>query len=366
MNRITEPLRDLLQALLRMLPWPTEPGLRVIGNPGRESPVLITCNYDLSVRRLTRAMRGLDAWLVVAPSRGINVWCAAAGGLFTTSQVVSALKTCGVEGRVQHRRAILPQLAATGVVASEVARRCGWKVRFGPVYAEDLPRYLQESDKNESMRRVRFGWRERAEMAVAWAFPASFVLGIGFAIARPAWLLPFVAQTWAMSLACFFVYDRMGRARWPILWAAATGCSLALVVAGGGAAAALATAAGSATLILAVLTYDFAGGTPIEGGSHFEARLWNVTLDPDRCRGVYSCWEVCPEACFVKNEETRKVELSYAARCVKCGACIVQCSQDALFFEDQAGRRIEPDTIRRYKLNLLGHRFDTGETVAAS
>jgi len=41
---------------------------------------------------------------------------------------------------VSHHRAILPQLAATGVMAHEVSRRCGWHVRFGPVYAEDLPR----------------------------------------------------------------------------------------------------------------------------------------------------------------------------------------------------------------------------------
>jgi hypothetical protein len=34
----------------------------------------------------------------------------------------------------------------------------------------------------------------------------------------------------------------------------------------------------------------------------------------------------------------------------------VQCPLDALAFEDAAGGRIEPDTIRRFKLNLLGRR----------
>ena len=141
-SRLVEGVLDVLQTALRMVPWPTEPGLRAVGNPGELSPVIVTCNYDLTVRRVARALDGVDAWLVVAPSQGINVWCAASGGHLGTHQVVTALKTSGVAERVRHRRAILPQLAATGVRAREVSRRCGWRTHFGPVYAEDLPRYL--------------------------------------------------------------------------------------------------------------------------------------------------------------------------------------------------------------------------------
>ena len=56
-----------------------------------------------------------------------------------------------------------------------------------------------------------------------------------------------------------------------------------------------------------------------------------------------------------------KVALAHDERCVRCGACIVQCPKDALFFEDGEGRRVAPETIRRFKLNLLGKR-----TVAIS
>jgi NAD-dependent dihydropyrimidine dehydrogenase PreA subunit len=105
-----------------------------------------------------------------------------------------------------------------------------------------------------------------------------------------------------------------------------------------------------------VLTYDYAGSTPIEGGSHFEEVGWRIALDLERCQGVYTCWEVCPEACFVKREDVRKIEMAHDDRCIRCGACVVQCPMDALAFEDGRGRRVEPDTIRRYKLNLLGKR----------
>ncbi len=357
MSRLSGRIRDALQMAFRLVPWPTEPGLRRVGEPGPLSPVLITGNYDLTVRRVLHALRGTDAWLVVAPTRGINVWCAASGGHMTTHQVVTALKTCGIEERVRHRQAVLPQLAATGVLAREVGRRCGWRVRFGPVYAEDVPRYLEQGRrKSDDMRHVRFGLAERLEMAVAWAVPTALVMGAVIAFWRPGWLLPLIALASALSVAVFLVYDRIPGPRRVVFGASAAAAATALVALSGGGGAALGTAVAACALLTAVLTYDYTGSTPIEGGSHFEERAWHVALDLERCEGVYSCWEVCPEACFEKRDDVRKIELAHDERCVRCGACIVQCPTDALAFETADGRRIEPDVIRRYKLNLLGSR----------
>jgi NAD-dependent dihydropyrimidine dehydrogenase PreA subunit len=361
---VGDAIRECVQSALRLLPWPTEPGLRRVGNPGAESPVLITGNYDLTVRRLIRSLAGTDAWLVVAPSQGINVWCAAAGGLLSSSQVVTALKTCGIDNHVRHRRAILPQLAATGVVAADVSRRCGWKVRFGPVYAEDIPRYLAANgQKDDSMRRVRFDALERIEMATAWSAPTSLVVAVVMLFVETAWILPAMALVWAMSIGVFFAYDRLGRGRLLKAWVASAVPAVAFVMAADGSMSAIIAALVVATVTLAVLTFDFAGSTPIEGGSHFESKDWSINLDTEKCVGVYSCWAVCPEACFDKREDLRKVDLSHENRCIKCGACVVQCPQDALYFAaDDGRRRIEPETIRRYKLNLLGSRaVDTGE-----
>lgn len=114
-------------------------------------------------------------------------------------------------------------------------------------------------------------------------------------------------------------------------------------------------------MLTALLTFDYPGSAPIEGGSFFEQKQWQITLDRDRCKGVYSCWEVCPKACFEKRPGARKIEIAYDDRCVRCGACVVQCPMDALFFEDESGKRIPPEVIRRYKLNLLGRRtVDSG------
>jgi NAD-dependent dihydropyrimidine dehydrogenase PreA subunit len=74
---VTSPLRTMWALLFRLFPCPTDTGLQRIGRPGRDSPVLVTCNFHLTVKRLRAAMRGTDAWLVIADSRGVNVWCAA-------------------------------------------------------------------------------------------------------------------------------------------------------------------------------------------------------------------------------------------------------------------------------------------------
>ena len=102
-------LRD---RLLGMLPHRAPTELVRIGAPGRSSPVFVTGNFTLTVRRLREALAGYDAWLLVAPAGGINVWCAAAGGHLTTHQVVSTLRTSGIAERVDHRVLVLPQLAA--------------------------------------------------------------------------------------------------------------------------------------------------------------------------------------------------------------------------------------------------------------
>ncbi len=365
-QEFSQVVRNVLQTGFRLVPWPTEPGLREIGRPGPLSPVLVTCNFDLTVRRVTRAMRGTDAWLVIAPSSGINVWCAASGGHLSTHQVVTALKTSGVAERVQHRRAILPQLAATGVIAREVERRSRWQVKFGPVYASDIPRYLaQHEKKTDDMRHVRFGISERLEMAVAWAAPMTLIAAIPILFLRPSWLLPLVAMTWCLAITVFTLYDRILGERFLYLAIAASAASLALAALAGGGAAALVTAFLASVGFSALLTYDYAGSTPIEGGSHFEEARWHITLDPDSCKGVFFCWQVCPEACFEKREDLRKVEIAHGDRCIRCGACVVQCPTDALSFEDGSGRRIEPETIRRFKLNLLGQRtVDSGPAIS--
>jgi hypothetical protein len=138
-----------------------EPGLYALGEPAPDSPVFITANYTLSFDALRSALAGQDGYILVLDTQGINVWCAAGKGTFGTDELVKRIEAANLSEVVSHRRLILPQLGAPGVVAHEVKKRTGFKVEYGPVLAADLPAYLKTRNATPEMRRVRFPLRDR-------------------------------------------------------------------------------------------------------------------------------------------------------------------------------------------------------------
>lgn len=160
-----------------------EPGLYRLGDPGPEAPVLVTCNYKLTVDVVRRDLAGTDAWLLILETQGVNVWCAAGKGTFATDELIGRLLTSDLPLLVDHTTLIVPQLGATGVAAHKVRAATGWRVIFGPVRSADVPAFLAAGLKaTPAMRAVTFTFAERAVLA-----PVEFT---GAFRAR-RWLAPF-------------------------------------------------------------------------------------------------------------------------------------------------------------------------------
>jgi hypothetical protein len=138
------------------------PGLYCVGTPGPDSPVLVTANFKLSFDTLRKELVSLDVWILVLDTRGVNVWCAAGKGTFSTTEVVRWVNLTDLFRVVNHRELILPQLAATGVSGRLVKKECDFKVIWGPVRARDIKYFLKAGMKAEAlMRRVTFSLAER-------------------------------------------------------------------------------------------------------------------------------------------------------------------------------------------------------------
>lgn len=167
------------------------PGLYQVGEPDKDSLVLVTANYKLSFDSLRKELPSVNAWILVLDTRGINVWCAAGKGTFSTEEVIRRVQLTGLDKLVQNKKLILPQLSATGVSAHKVKRECGFKVIWGPLRAKDLKKFLHAKNKAEQeMRRVTFSFFERIVLIpvevslvfkpLLWIFFAAFILsGIG-------------------------------------------------------------------------------------------------------------------------------------------------------------------------------------------
>ena len=145
-----------------------EPGIYESGKPTRDSPVIVTANYELTYIRVMNDLKGVDAWVICVDSNGINVWCAARGKNFGNKELVEAIQATGILGCINHRTFILPQLAAGGISIPQLPPDLDIKIIYGPIWSKYLKPYLKEMPhkKPEEMRLAKFTFSKRLEAGI--------------------------------------------------------------------------------------------------------------------------------------------------------------------------------------------------------
>jgi len=190
-----------------------EPGLYAVGNPNNDSPVLVSANYKLTFDTLRKNLSGLDCWLLILDTKGINVWCAAGKGTFGTDELVNRVETVGLSKIVTHRKLVLPQLGAPSVSAHEVVRRTGFSVAYGPVRASDIKAFISSGCKaTKDMRTIDFTFQDRLVLTpielVAVAKKTLPIFGVLFLLnlfgARPFGVFDVAAYVGAVLMGSFF------------------------------------------------------------------------------------------------------------------------------------------------------------------
>ena len=344
--------------LFRLFPCPVSIGLRRIGSPGRNSPVLITCNFYLTVRRLIATLKGFDIWLLIADSKGVNVWCAAGGEEFNTNSVVTVLKTSGIEDQVDHRNVVLPPLGAPGIQARTVMQESGWTIKWGPIRIYDIPAYLENNQqRSKAMKRVTYNWRERLDTAAGPLFPFFLLGALGFLIFGPHLFINYLTVAtltfMLFMLTCPWLPGNSGLSKvivleilliliWVITKIYQIGADgswhanliiamIMLVVYGTELGGLAATMPSDLDPFLAKLGIGAIGNVEFAGTIRTE--LLNgvriLTYHPENCVRCGNCAEICPQGCWALDSE-KQAMLADKEKCTACRACIVQCEGDAI------------------------------------
>jgi len=142
-----------------------KPGLYAVGKPDKKSPVLVSANYKMSFDALRKELKGIDAWILVLDTKGVNVWCAAGKGTFGSLELVKRAMLVKLDEVVSHRNLIVPQLGAPGIAAHIVKKYAKYKVIYGPIEAKDINAFLDNGMKaDEKQRTVEFGLFKRLEV----------------------------------------------------------------------------------------------------------------------------------------------------------------------------------------------------------
>jgi len=125
-------------------PVAVAPGLKVFGTPDENAPVLFTSNFALTYYTVASDIESnkLNAYLIVVETEGSAIDSGVAGRKLTAERVAEAIKASGVEGKVKHRKLIIPGKASR--ISGEIEELSGWKVQVGPRDSSEIPKYLIE------------------------------------------------------------------------------------------------------------------------------------------------------------------------------------------------------------------------------
>ncbi len=323
------PLKSFIELIFRLFPHAEPIGLYKIGDPGARSPVYVTGNFELTIRKVVRALRGNDCWLLVCDSRGINIWCATEAMHFGSENVIEAIETTKLAEKIETRKIVLPQLIAANFNLEDLKRKTGFAGIFGPVNINDIEIFKDDPDDSD-IRIVRFDTKARAEVAFGSPLILVSILLLVFNFIGLRYLLIIVPSIYLINviLAIFYpkikikdmylkalvqglftfvlTYILFALFSWNHIWL----YSLTL------------------GLGISYLTMDFEGWSPLVKFDYRYNKVPEIEIDQDLCVACKQCIYVCPKGVFKFEEGI--VSVSDPKACVMCKSCFRQCPVAAI------------------------------------
>ncbi len=128
-------------------PVAVDPGLKILGKPDENSPVMLTTNFALTYYTVANDIENIDGYLMVIDSEGLSVESAVAGRKLTPDKVKDSIKDLKIEDKVKHRKLIIPGRAAR--LSGEIEEVTGWEILVGPLDSSGIPAFLEKWHTDE-------------------------------------------------------------------------------------------------------------------------------------------------------------------------------------------------------------------------
>ena len=324
------PLKTFLELLFRLFPYPDSIGLYKIGNPDKDSIVIVTGNYDLTIRRVVKSLSSMDCWLLICDSRGINIWCSSLSDHFNTDKIINAINIVNLKEKVNCRKLILPQLCAANITVNKVKKETGFNCEFGPVKIADIKKYLI-NPKDPDLRKITFNMKERVEMAGATILlPIIYSIFIfNFIDLQKLFIIIPVLYALSFFNSIIFPYRLIKNI---IIWSLVFGLMVF------GVSFFLFSVILKINVLIYIITisigisyliYEFEGWSPlVKFGFTSSYHKVNISIDENICIGCGNCIKVCPKGVYALiNNKSKIINLN---ECISCKSCIAQCLVGAI------------------------------------
>lgn len=322
------PVKSFFEVLFRLFPNPEPTALYKIGDPGSGSPVFVTGNFELTIRRVAKALDGMDCWLLVCDSRGINIWCSTEAGHFGTKNIIQAIQRTGLAQIVSHKKIVLPQLSASNLSVDKIRSRTGFISTFGPLNIKNIDTYFKNPE-DVDIRKATFILSERIEMSFGSPIILTSLLIMifnFFGLFHLAVMLPVI---YLYSFIHAMIFPKRFIKNVP-LWALFVGVfvfAVNLLVSYllhiDFMIDNIAISIGMAYLVI-----EFEGWSPLIKFAYGVYEKADISIDDDACIGCKACMEVCPKSVFEMKDG--KAYAANVGACALCRACYVQCPVNAI------------------------------------
>ncbi len=126
-------------------PIAVEAGLYDVGEPGDDAPVYVTTNFSLTyfiVEGEVESSR-IPSRILSVDTGGVSVLTAYADNKFSAETIAEAIKKCGLEDKVNHKKLVLPGHVA--VLKGTLEEESGWEVMVGPREASGITKYAKDN-----------------------------------------------------------------------------------------------------------------------------------------------------------------------------------------------------------------------------